>query len=204
MRSMKLAALAVAMTLMFSGLALARDHDDYKNDHWDKHGDHDRHHDHDRDHDKWRDDDHNRDRGRWERDHHWWERDRNRNDGYYGNGNGQIYNRVPRNYPGGYGYPSGGYGYPSGGYGYPGSVYGRSGGGGNSGYNFGFQDGRYMAQRDMSQNKPFNPNPRNEFGNRTHGYNGAFGDKNYYRSQYSSGYAEGYQSSYRGGRGWGY
>jgi hypothetical protein len=61
-----------------------------------------------------------------------------------------------------------------------------------------------MAQRDMSQNKPFNPNPRNEFGNRTHGYNGAFGDKNYYRSQYSSGYAEGYQSSYRGGRGWGY
>ncbi len=61
-----------------------------------------------------------------------------------------------------------------------------------------------MAQRDMSQNKPFNPNPRNEFGNRTHGYNGSFGDKNYYRSQYSSGYAEGYQSSYRGGRGWGY
>ena len=27
MRSMKMAALAVAMTLMFSGLALARDHD---------------------------------------------------------------------------------------------------------------------------------------------------------------------------------
>jgi len=205
MRSMKLATLAVAMTLMFSGLALARDHDDYNNnDRWDKHGDRDRHHDRDHDHDKWRDRDHDRDRGRWERDHHWWERDRNRNDGYYGNGNGQIYNRVPRGYPGGYGYPSGGYGYPSGGYGYPGSVYGRSGRGGNQGYNFGFQDGRYMAQRDMSQNKPFNPNPRNEFGNRTHGYNGAFGDKNYYRSQYSSGYAEGYQSSYRGGRGWGY
>ena len=30
MRSMKIAALAVAMTLMFSGLALARDHDDDK------------------------------------------------------------------------------------------------------------------------------------------------------------------------------
>ena len=202
MRSMKLAALAVAMTLMFSGLALARDHDDYKNDHWDKHGDHDRHHDRDHDHDKWRDRDHDRDRGRWEGDHHWWERDRDRNHGYYEGG--QIYNRVPRGYPGGYGYPSGGYGYPSGGNGYPGSVYGRSGGGGNSGYNFGFQDGRYMAERDRSQNKPFNPNPRNEFGNRTHGYNGSFGDKNYYRSQYSSGYAEGYQSSYRGGRGWGY
>ncbi len=212
MKSMKLAALAVAMTLMFSGLALARDHDDYKNDHWDKHGDHDRHHD--RDHDKWRENNHDRDRShdnwrraeaereRVERDHHWWERER-RNDGSYGGG--QIYNRGGYGYPGGgSGYPSGGYGYPSGGYGYPGSVYGRSGGGGNQGYNFGFQDGRYMAERDRSQNKPFNPNPRNEFGNRTHGYNGSFGDKNYYRSQYSSGYAEGYQSSYRGGRGWGY
>jgi len=200
MRSMKMAALAVVMTLMFSGLALARDHDDYKNDHWDKHADRDRHHD--RDHDKWRDRDHNRDRGKWERDHRWWERE-HRNDGYYGNGNGQIYNRYPRGYPGGGGgYPVGGY--PGGGYGYPGSVYGRSGGGRNEGYNFGFQDGRYMAQRDMSQNKPFNPNPRNEFGNRTHGYNGSFGDKNYYRSQYSSGYAEGYQASYGGGRGRGF
>ncbi len=206
MRSMKLAALAVAMTLMFSGLALARDHDDYKNDHRDKYSDRGRH-DRDRNNNQWRD----RDRGRNESDHHWWGRDRNRDNGYYGNGNGQIYNRYPRNYPGGYGYPSGGYGYPSGGYGYPsggygypGSVYGRSGGRGNGAYNFGFQDGSYMAQRDMSQNKPFNPNPRNEYGNRTHGYNSSYGDKNYYRSEYSSGYAAGYQSNYRGGRGWGY
>ena len=93
MKSMKLAALAVAMTLMFSGLALARDHDDYKNDHWDKHGDHDRHHD--RDHDKWRENDRDRSHDNWrraeaerervERDHHWWERER-RNDGSYGGG----------------------------------------------------------------------------------------------------------------------
>ena len=41
-----------------------------------------------------------------DRDHHWWERDHRRNDGYYGGG--QIYNRYPRGYPGGYGYPSGG------------------------------------------------------------------------------------------------
>ncbi|MGZ4732381.1 MAG: hypothetical protein ACXVZH_09580 [Terriglobales bacterium] len=180
MRSMRMAALAVAMTLMFSGLALARDHDHDKDrhDHWDKHGD--------------------RDRGRWEGDHR-------RNDGYYG---GQIYNRYPRGYPGGYGYPSGGYGYPSSGHGYPSGGYGYPGGGygrgGNGGYNFGYQDGSYMARRDMGQNKPFNPNPRNEFGNRTHGYNSSFGDKNYYRSQYSSGYAAGYESNYRGGRGRGY
>ena len=38
MRSMRMAALAVAITLMFSGLALARDHDDhkYKEDHADR------------------------------------------------------------------------------------------------------------------------------------------------------------------------
>lgn len=194
-----MAALAVAMTLMFGSLAFARDHDydrDHnkdRHDHWDKHSDRDRHHD--RDHDQWRGQDHNRDRAR--REQH--------NDGYYG---GQVYNRYPRNYPnagnpsGGYGYPGGGY--PSGGYGYPGSVYGRSGGGRNTGYNVGYQDGGYMARKDMSQNKPFNPNPRNEYGNRDRGYDRSFGDKNYYRSQYTSGYASGYQASYRGGRGWGY
>jgi len=190
MRNMKMAALAVAMTLMFSGLALARDHDQYKDkhDHWDKHHDRDHHHDRDndryRDHDRWPSWGHDRDHDRWEREHH-------RDGGYYG---APIYNRYPRSYPGGYGYPSGGYGYPGGGYGR----------GGNGGYSFGYQDGSYMARRDMAQNKPFNPNPRNEYGNRTHGYNGSFGDKNYYRSQYSSGYAAGYESNYRGGRGWGY
>lgn len=199
MRSMRMAALAVAMTLLFSGLALARDHDDKdRHDHWYNHDDHDRHHDRD----KWRDRDHDRDRERWEREHHWWERDHRRNDGYYHDG--EVYNRNPRGYPGGYGYPNGGY--PSGGYGYPGSVYGRSGGGRNAGYGFGYQDGSTMARKDMAQNKPFNPNPRNEYGNRTHGYNSSYGDKNYYRSEYSSGYSAGYQSSYRGGggRGWGY
>ena len=107
MRSMKMAALAVAMTLMFSGLALARDHDHDKdkNDHWDKHGDRDRHHD--RDHDcnvittRPRPRQGSLDDGNATTD--WWEREHRRNDGYYGGG--QIYNRYPRGYPGGYGYP---------------------------------------------------------------------------------------------------
>jgi hypothetical protein len=204
MRSMRMAVLAVAMTLLFSGLALARDHDDDKDrhDHWDKHADRDRHHDrdHDRDHDKWQ----ARERDRVQREHHWWERDHRRDDGYYG---GQIYNRYPRGNSGGYGYPGSGYpggGYPSGGYGYPGGVYGRSGGGRNAGYNTGFQDGSYRAREDMSQNKPFNPNPRGQFGNRDHGYNSSYGDKNYYRAEYTQGYEQGYQANYRGGRGWGY
>jgi hypothetical protein len=140
-----------------------------------------------------------------ERDHHWWGRDRDhdgdhdRDDGYYRGG--QIYNRYPQGYPGGYGYPGGGY--PSGGYGYPGSVYGR-GSGRNQAYNFGYQDGSNMARRDMSENKRFNPNPRNEYGNRTHGYNGSFGNKDYYRAEYSNGYSAGYEANYRGGRGWGF
>src|SRR5678815_5418302 len=79
MRSMRMVALAVAMTLMFSGLALARDHDQYKDKHdrWDKHGDRDRHHDRDRD----RDHDRNRDHNNWgnrghnrDRDHDRWAR----------------------------------------------------------------------------------------------------------------------------------
>ena len=39
-----------------------------------------------------------------------------------------------------------------------------------------------MARKDISQNKRFNPNPRNEYGNRTHGYNGSFGSKDYYKA----------------------
>jgi hypothetical protein len=209
MRSIRMAALAVAMTLMFSGFALARDHDQdsKKNDHWDKHADRDRHRDGDRNqhHDRWEDRDRERNR---ERNDRWWQRDRRRADGDYREG--QIYNRYPQSYPGRNGYPGGGVygypggGYPSGGYGYPGSVYGRSGHGRNAGYDFGYRDGSYMASRDISQDKRFNPNPRNEYGNRTHGYNSSFGDKNYYRAEYSSGYTTGYEANYRGGRNWGY
>ena len=216
MRSIRMAALTVAITLMFSGLALARDYDHDKNDKYDKHDHSDKYadrvrhpdRDHDRDHDGWQDRDHDRDRERLERDHPRWQRDRHPDDGYYREG--QIYNRYPQNHPGGYGYPGGGVyrypggGYPSGAYGYPGSVYGRAGNGRNAGYGFGYQDGSYMARRDRSENKRFNPNPRNEYGNRTHGYNSSFGDKNYYRAEYSSGYSAGYEANYRGERGWGY
>ncbi|HYM06414.1 MAG TPA: hypothetical protein VEU11_07620 [Terriglobales bacterium] len=216
---MRMAALAVAITLMFSGLALARDHDDhkYKEDHADRR--------HDSNYNWRRGEDHD------ENDHHWWERSRereHRNDGYYG---GQVYNRVPRTYPnggygypsggygypsggygypsGGYGYPSGGYGYPSGGYGYPGSVYGRGGYGNGSasgaGYNQGLQDGSYQARKDVAQGKPFNPYPRGS-SHSDHGYHSYMGDKHVYQASYDQGYQTGYQSNYggRGRRGWGF
>jgi Ni/Co efflux regulator RcnB len=206
MRSMRLAALAVAMTLAFSGLALARDHDDDHNR--DKHAD--RHHDsnHDRDHQWNRDRDHDRDHDRWQRENRGrWrgDGDHDRDDGYYRGG--QVYNRYPRGYPGGDGYPSGGY--PSGGYGYPGSVYGRggygNGGSSGAGYNQGFQDGSYQARKDGAERKPFNPNPRGA-SHSDHGYHSSMGDKYSYQASYDQGYHSGYQSNYggRGGRGWGF
>ena len=215
MRSMRLAALTVAMTLAFSGLALARDHDDdtktiitdhYKDKHEDRHHDWDRDRDHhwwggdhdrnDRNNDRWRESERERAREheRWEREH--------RNDGYYG---GQIYNRYPRGYPGG-GYPSGGY--PSGGYGYPGTVYGRGGYGNGAsgiGFNQGRMEGANQARKDIAQGKPFNPNPRGS--NHTdNGYHSYMGDKNQYRASYTEGYRSGYESNFGGGRGrgWGF
>jgi hypothetical protein len=212
MRTMRLAALIVAMTLAFGGLALARDHDDrYKDDHRrddykhdrykDKHED--RHHDwdrgrddhwwnrnHDRQNDRWWESERERarERERWEREH--------RNDGYYG---GPVYNRYPRGYPGG--------GYPSGGYGYPGSVYGPGGygnGASRTGFNQGRMDGANQARKDIAQGKPFNPNPRGS--NHTdHGYHSYMGDKNQYRASYTEGYRSGYESNFGGrGRGWGF
>jgi hypothetical protein len=207
MRSMRLAALTVAMTLAFSGLALARDHDDdrYKHDHYgDKHEDrnHDWAHGHDNDHSWNRDHDRNNDRWRESerervREHERWERE-HRNDGYYG---GQVYNRNPR------GYPGSGSVYPGGSYGYPGSVYGRGGygNGGGIGFNQGRMEGENQARKDMAQGKPFNPNPRGS--NHTdNGYHSYMGDKNQYRASYTEGYRSGYESNFGGGRGrgWGY
>jgi hypothetical protein len=209
MRSMRLAALAVAMTLAFSGLALASDHDN----HWkDKHVEH--HHqvspglssiwNHNR----------NGSNSSWsqsarerEREHERWVWE-HRNNGSYGRD--QVYNRYPN---GGYGYPgNGGSGYPNGGYGYPGNGgYGRGGYGNGSasgsGYSQGMRDGSYQARKDVSQNKPFNPNPRGA-SHSDHGYNSSMGDKHAYQASYDQGYRSGYQSNYGGGRGgnrgWGF
>lgn len=200
MRNIRLAALTVAMALAFSGLALARDHDDrYKDDHHkDDRYKHDRYKDnhddrdhrwwgHDRNNDRWRESERERirERERWEREH--------RNSGYYG---GPVYNRYPRGYPG----------YPGGSYGNPGAVYGRGGygNGGGIGYNQGLQDGANQARKDISQGKPFNPNPRG--GNHSdRGYHSYMGDKNIYRASYDQGYRSGYQSNFGGrGRGWGF
>ena len=173
MRSMKMAALAVAMTLMFSGLALARDND----------------------HDKTKTNMitgtstttttvimiaimtgkmitgqiaiMTRERERREREHHWWEREHAATTATIAEA--RFTTAIPsairecvsrRRY---LWLSRAAASYPSGGYGYPGSVYGRGGNGKSGAYGFGYQDGSYMARKDISQNKRFNPNPRNEY-----------------------------------------
>ncbi|HEX3354591.1 MAG TPA: hypothetical protein VHS34_17360 [Terriglobales bacterium] len=218
MRSMRLAVLAVATTLAFSGLALARDHDYWKDKHVNNHHEVNHVWDHARSHDTYRSNSHWWEGSRQrEREHERWERE-HRNDGYYGNS--RVYNRYPSGgygYPnGGYGYPAGGYGYPNGGYGNPGTVYGRGGYGGyggyggsssSAGYRQGMQDGSYQARKDIAEGKPFNPNPRGS-SHSDHGYHSSMGDKYQYQASYNQGYHSGYQANYGGGRGgnrgWGF
>lgn len=68
---------------------------------------------------------------------------------------------------------------------------------GNQAYDFGYQDGATAARGDLSERKPFNPNPRGRFEDEDRGYNRAFGDKDAYRAQYANGYRAGYQATFR-------
>ena len=63
-------------------------------------------------------------------------------------------------------------------------------------FNTGYQDGASVAHEDMFKNKPFDPEPRGKYDDRDHGYRREYGDKNYYRSQYTEGYRAGYQSAF--------
>ena len=48
----------------------------------------------------------------------------------------------------------------------------------------------------MYRNKTFNPEPRGRYDDRDHGYRREYGDKNFYRQQYTEGYRAGYQAGY--------
>jgi hypothetical protein len=158
-RTIRLAALALVMTLGLSGLALAHDDDHDRDDdhHRDRHARRDRDHDRDRDRDR----DHDRD-DRWR--HH----DNGRHEGWYrgrhrGDGDRDDDDR----------YRNGGYS-------------GRDNRGGyvdRARYDRGFRDGQGQARRDVSQHKPFHPDPR---GGEDRG------------PDYNRGYRAGYQSMFRG------
>jgi hypothetical protein len=65
---------------------------------------------------------------------------------------------------------------------------------GNIAYNFGYQDGASVAREDLYKRKPYNPYPRGKYDDADHGYHSEYGDKNAYRAQYSNGYRSGYES----------
>ena len=77
---------------------------------------------------------------------------------------------------------------------------GRYRGGYNSpAYNIGYQDGSTVARQDMESGKRFNPNPRGPYDDKDHGYQRVYGDKNAYKTQYTNGYRAGYQSNFNRG-----
>ena len=225
----RMTALAVAVTLACSGLALAYDRDNDNDDYYGRNNTqaHKHRRDGDRDdRDGWRNRDNDRNRG-WRRGDGDGDRDDRgsgnwRNNGRYGRRNpsvyqnnqgwhrndgdaddgvynrGGVYDRGGVCNPGGV--YSGGRVYSRGNYptdqtGYPQGAFG-----GNPGFRYGYSDGAKMANADMSQRKPFNPEPRGKYDDRDGGYQRVDGDKNAYKVQYSNGYRAGYEATF--GRYW--
>jgi hypothetical protein len=188
LRHLRMAALAVAMTLVFGGLALADEDDYYRGNpgqarqygYQQGYSDGFRHGREDRaeneaynlQNDDW--EDANRGYADWMGPYGQFKRGYRdgyrkgydaafyRNRGWWGRGDGDDDDDRDDGY-----YNRGGY------------VY--NGGYGNSRYNRGYQDGMGQARRDISQGKPFNPNPR---GGEDRGY------------EYNNGYRAGYQSAF--------
>lgn len=230
LRKVRMTALAVAVTLASSGLALAYERNNRNDDYYGRNNGKYQSNRRDGDRDDrggWRNQNNNRNQG-WRRG----DGDRDdrgsgnwRNNGRYGRRNpsvyqnnqgwhrgdgdaddgiynrGGVYNRGGI-YNGGGVYNRGGIynrgiynrgNYPYGQQGYPQGAFG-----GNPGFRYGYSDGAKMASADMSQGKPFNPEPRGKYNDRDGGYQSVDGDKNAYKVQYSDGYRAGYQATFGG------
>ena len=207
-RTMRLAAFALAMTLLLSGFALAYDDDDYyyrgsgspsqARQYGYQNGYRDgvnRGREEGREHDRY--DGRDVDWRRSTRGYKSWMGpiDLYRSgyqDGYH-NGFREGYRYASR---GGWG--DRGYGYNRDNY-YRNDSYdpgwNRGGYGNREAYNFGFQDGATVAREDLYKRKPYNPEPRGKYDDRDHGYRREYGDKNTYRAAYTDGYRKGYQST---------
>lgn len=72
--------------------------------------------------------------------------------------------------------------------------------GGGPAYNNGYQDGMSVARSDASRGKQFNSSPRGD-NHSDRGYSSRYGDKNQYRAEYRDGYRQGYEAGW--GRGYG-
>jgi hypothetical protein len=70
----------------------------------------------------------------------------------------------------------------------------RGGYGGNIAYRVGYEDGSSMAREDIYKRKSYNPNPRGRFGHEDRGYHREYGNKNEYKADYANGYRTGYEA----------
>jgi len=196
-RQIRMAALAVAVTLALSGFALARDDDDYRYDR----GSYDQTHQYGYN-SGYRD---GIDKGRHEgrendpydyRTPDWRQATR----GYQG-WMGPL-NIFQDGYRDGYrdgfeaGFQSVNRGWRNRGPAYESFSGGLYRGAADIALNFGYQDGASVAREDLYKGKPYNPNPRGKYDNADHGYRNEYGDKNAYREQYSNGYRNGYESAF--------
>jgi hypothetical protein len=62
---------------------------------------------------------------------------------------------------------------------------------------FGYEDGSWVARRDIAEAKPYNPFPRGGFKHEDHGYRREYSDKYAYREAYARAYREGYERAFR-------
>ncbi len=71
----------------------------------------------------------------------------------------------------------------------------RGGHGDNIAYRFGYEDGSSVAREDIYKRKPYNPNPRGRYDDEDHGYRREYGNKNQYKADYANGYRTGYEAA---------
>jgi hypothetical protein len=77
---------------------------------------------------------------------------------------------------------------------------GRGGSWGRSpAYNYGYQDGVTVARSDQQRGKQFNSSPRGD-NHSDRGYSSRYGDKNEYKAEYRDAYRQGYEAGW--GRGY--
>jgi hypothetical protein len=62
-------------------------------------------------------------------------------------------------------------------------------------YQFGYQDGCGVARRDIDRHNSYNPNPRGRFDDEDHGYRREYGSRDQYRAEYANGYRAGYAAT---------
>ncbi len=65
-------------------------------------------------------------------------------------------------------------------------------------YRTGYEDGSSVAREDVARWKPFNSQPRGRYDDRDHGYRRDYGSKDQYKMEYADGYRDGYESVRRG------